>query len=210
MTDFRKFITGLEEKLKKPLPGINSQLKMATVGRLMKDGKLVVPDDVRKAGVLLLFYPNGKDIQLALIRRAEYPGVHSGQISFPGGGWEQQDEDIIATALREAEEETGVRRDSVFTIGRLTDLFIPPSNFLVTPVVGYSLTRPEFIADPEEVDSILEISLKEFLKEGSKQEKEISIFPAINIKVPCYYIDGHIIWGATAMIISEMIDVINY
>ena len=209
MTDFLNFIADLKEKLNMPLPGINSQLKMATIGRLIKDGKQVVPEDVRKAGVLVLFYPIRQDVHLALIKRAEYPGVHSGQISFPGGGWEAHDEDIIATALREAEEETGVRRHSVVTIGRLTDLFIPPSNFLVTPVVAYSLSRPDFIADPEEVDSILDISFEVLLKEETKQEKEISIFPAINIKVPSYYVDGHIIWGATAMIISELIDVFS-
>jgi 8-oxo-dGTP pyrophosphatase MutT (NUDIX family) len=210
MNQFREFISGLQNKLSKPLPGLSSQLAMATLGRSVRDGKLEVPEDVRKAAVLVLFYPSGNEIRIVLIKRVEYPGVHSGQISFPGGGWERHDKDIIATALREAEEETGINRDNVITIGKLTDLFIPPSNFLVTPVLGYTLTRPEFIADPEEVDRVLEISLEDLVHEGSKQEKEISIFPATIMKVPCYYVDGHIIWGATAMIISELIDIISH
>jgi 8-oxo-dGTP pyrophosphatase MutT (NUDIX family) len=209
MTDFRNFIAGLKEKLARPLPGLSSQLKMASVSRIIKDGNLVLPEDVRKAGVLVLFYPCGHDLCIAFIKRAEYPGVHSGQISFPGGGREKHDKDITETALREAEEEIGVDRKLVTTIGNLSDLYIPPSNFLVTPVVGYTQTKPVFIPDPEEVETVLEISFDELVKADSKQEKEISIFPALNIKVPCYYVNGNVIWGATAMIISELIDVIS-
>ena len=192
-----------------PLPGTPSQLKMASMRRLMKFGKIFVPADVRKGGVLALFYPSNGSIWLVFIRRAEYPGVHSGQISFPGGGWEEGDRDLVATALREAEEEIGVSRNTVIPIGNLTDLFIPPSNFLVTPVVGYTHTRPDFMPDPDEVDEILEVPLDLLLDDKARQEKDITIFPAVKIKVPCFYIDGNIIWGATAMMLNELIDVIN-
>ena len=192
-----------------PLPGTPSQLKMASMRRLMKFGKIFVPAKVKKAGVLALFYPTDGHICLVFIIRAEYPGVHSGQISFPGGRMEDGDTDMVATALREAEEEIGVERDSVIPIGNLTDLYIPPSNFLVTPVVGYTLERPDFKPDPDEVDRILEVSLDHLLNEGTRQEQEIMIFPAIKLKVPCFYVDGNMIWGATAMVLSELIDVIN-
>ena len=207
--EFAEFVASIKKKMANPLPGKPSQLKMASMRRLMKFGKIFVPAGVKKAGVLALFYPCHENICLVLIKRTEYPGVHSGQISFPGGGWEEGDKDMVDTALREAEEEIGVDRVNVFLIGNLTDLFIPPSNFLVTPVVGYTLERPDFNPDPDEVDRILEISLDHLLNEKTKQEQEITIFPAIKLKVPCFYVDGHVIWGATAMILSELIDVIN-
>jgi 8-oxo-dGTP pyrophosphatase MutT (NUDIX family) len=209
MVQFSGLIAGIKKKMADPLPGIPSQLKMATIGRLMRDGKMVVPPDARKGSVLALFYPFNDHTCLVFIKRTEYPGVHSGQISFPGGGWEAGDQDMVATALREAEEEIGVDRNLVIPLGKLTDLFIPPSNFLVTPVVGYINERPDFRADPDEVDQILEISLDDLLNEENRQEREITIFPAIQLKVPCFYIDGNIIWGATAMMLSELMDVIN-
>lgn len=207
--EFAIFLDNIKEKMIRPLPGTSSQLKMASMRRLIQDGKIAAPPDVRKGGVLALFYPSDGKICIVLIKRTEYPGVHSGQISFPGGGWEAGDEDMVATALREAEEEIGVDSLSVIPIGKLTDLYIPPSNFLVTPVVGYTLERPDFKPDPGEVDYILEVLLDDLLDEKNKQEQEITIFPAINLKVPCFYINGNVIWGATAMMLNELMDVIN-
>ena len=209
MMEFKTFIISIKEKLEKPLPGVSSQIKMAGLRRFMKDGGIVVPDDVRKGAVLTLFYPHNSKLYMVFIKRTEYPGVHSGQISFPGGGLEQVDKDIVDTALREAEEEIGVNRNSVMVLGKLTDLFIPPSNFLVTPVVGYTTERPDFRPDPDEVDRILEYPMDELLNELNIMEKEIAIFPEVTLKVPCFYIDGNVIWGATAMILSELIDVIR-
>jgi len=209
MIEFNEFIARIKKRLLYPLPGLKSQLKMATIGRMVKDGFAVVPENARKAGVLVLFYPSNGSVNLVFIKRNEYPGVHSGQISFPGGGWEEGDQDMIATALREAEEEIGVARDSVIPIGNLSDLYIPPSNFLVTPVIGYTDRRPDFRPDPDEVDQVLEIALEKILDKATRQEKEITIFPAIKSKVPCYYAEGSVIWGATAMILSELNDAIN-
>lgn len=206
---FKEFIPSLERKMARPLPGIPSQLKMSSMKRLTRDGKIVVPADARKGGVLALFYPSDGRISLVFIKRTEYPGVHSGQISFPGGGFEDGDRDIVATALREAEEETGVSRLSVTPVGHLTDLYIPPSNFLVTPVVGYTHERPDFRPDPEEVDQILEVALDDLLDKSTRQERNITIFPAVEIRVPCFFVNGNVIWGATAMMLSELIEVIS-
>jgi 8-oxo-dGTP pyrophosphatase MutT (NUDIX family) len=209
MMEFKAFTNSIERKLAQPLPGLPSQLKMAGMRRLIEDGGVTVPDDAKKSAVLALFYPADDKISMVFIKRAEYQGVHSGQISFPGGGWEKGDKDLVDTALREAEEEIGVYREAVTAIGKLTDLFIPPSNFLVTPIVGYIAERPEFIPDSDEVESILEISLDDLLDDSNILEKEITIFPDVPLKVPSFYIDGHVIWGATAMILSELIEVIR-
>lgn len=207
--EFISFIESLKENLKKPLPGISSQLKMAGLHRKARDGKIAVSDDAKKSAVLALFYPAEDKIYLVLIKRTEYPGVHSGQVSFPGGGWEPGDKDLIDTALREAEEEIGVNRNVITAIGKLTDLFIPPSNFLVTPIVGYITEHYDFRPEPDEVDRILEISLEELMDDLNIQEKEIAIFPDVTLNVPSFYINGDIIWGATAMILRELIDVIR-
>jgi len=180
-----------------------------SINRPTKDGMIVIPENARKAGVLVLFYPVSREVNLVFMKRNEYPGVHSGQISFPGGARETGDRDIVETALREAEEEIGIDRESVNIVGSMTDLFIPPSNFLVTPVAGYSHTRPDFRADPKEVSQLLEFSIDHFLDKNARQEKDITIFPEVKIKVPCYFAKGHVIWGATAMILSEVIDLIN-
>jgi len=209
MTGFDDLICKVREAFQKPLPGLASQLKMASMRRLTRDGRMAYPEGARKAGVLILLYPDEGVAKIVFMKRNEYPGVHSGQISFPGGGHEPGDADTVSTALREAEEETGIERESVQIIGTLSELFIPPSNFLVTPVVAYTLSKPEFQPDPQEVQQLLEIPLDAFLDKNVKQEKEIDVFPALTMKVPCYFIDGHVIWGATAMMLSEFLDLIS-
>lgn len=184
-------------------------MRMAGVRRNILEGKIVIPPDVKKAGVLVLFYPDKGNTMLVFIRRAEYPGVHSGQISFPGGGREPQDASMTETALREAEEEIGINRRDVEVIGQLSDLFIPPSNFLVTPVVGYLDYRPAFHPDPGEVSGIIEISVADLLSERTVMEKEITVFPAMKLRVPCFYVNEQVIWGATAMMLSELLALLS-
>ena len=209
MQEFNEFITSLRVKLMQPLPGAASQMLMASMRRVMEHGRTKVPDGVKKGGVLVLLYPSDGKIFIVFMKRTEYPGVHSGQVSFPGGGWEPGDESMTKTALREAEEEIGVDQKTVNILGQLSDLFIPPSNFLVTPVVGYTEQRPAFIPDPVEVERILEVSLDHLLLKETRQVREITVFPDNRMRVPCFYAGGDIIWGATAMIINELIDVIS-
>jgi len=209
MNRFNDFITDLRNKLAKPLPGADSQLKMAGMRRIMEHGRMKVPANAKKGGVLVLFYPYQEEIFIVLMKRTEYPGVHSGQISFPGGGWEPGDQDMTETALRETEEEIGVKRNLVKHVGFLSELFIPPSNFLVTPVVGFADHRPDFLPDPVEVDKIVEIPVKELFRNENRQNKEITIYPDIRFEVPCFYVDGNVIWGATAMMLNELVDVLT-
>jgi len=202
-------VNHLKKRLAEPLPGIDAQMKMAGMRRIIRQGKMHFPSNVKKAGVLILFFPDNDDIKLVFIRRNEYKGAHGGQISFPGGRHEPEDPDIVATALRETEEEIGIYRSNVIFLGLLTDLYIPPSHFLVTPVVGYITERPVFHPDPEEVKGILEVSLKDILSEEAQQVKRITIFSGIRWKVPCFYVHETVIWGATAMILNELAEVIR-
>ena len=205
-------IDELKLKLHQPLPGVTSHLKMAPTHRVDDFSTMskVVPSAKNSAVLILLFPDNGK-IKTVFIKRSEYDGVHSGQISFPGGKFEKTDKDFEATALREANEEIGVLPDNIEIIGQLTDFYIPPSNFLVKVYVGYLLTKPEFIPDTKEVQSIIVADLDEFYNSNNVSEKEFySTSRKIKISAPCYQVNGLEIWGATAMILSELLDMLKY
>jgi 8-oxo-dGTP pyrophosphatase MutT (NUDIX family) len=207
--EFAKFVVLLEQRLQKPLPGLSAQLKMSSLARLHKLLSFSSPDDAKQSSVLILLYPLEDIISLVLMLRPEYPGVHSGQISLPGGKHEETDESLIYTALREAQEEIGIDPVQVQIIGQLTEMYIPPSNFMVTPVVGYQLSKPNFRLDPKEVARIIEIRLEDLLDETNKQMKKMKLSQGFSLKVPSYFINGDIIWGATAMILSELKEIIG-
>ena len=204
------FVAGLKAALAGKLPRVASQMKMVQDIRRKEMEKGNRDDNAKKAAVLICFYPSGRgEIHLALIRRNEYDGVHSGQISFPGGRYEDKDRDLIHTALREAEEETNILIDSVEVLGEITPVYIPPSNFIVNPVVGWTSRKPDFIAEKAEVQEILSISISELLNPANHKIKDI-IHREYNITdVPCFYIQGHIIWGATAMMLNEIKDLLG-
>jgi 8-oxo-dGTP pyrophosphatase MutT (NUDIX family) len=206
--EFDKFILLLEQRLQKPLPGRSAQLKMSSLARMQEFMRLSTPENAVQSSVLLLLYPFDGTVGLVLMLRPEYRGIHSGQISLPGGKSEETDESLIYTALREAQEEIGIDPFKVQIIGQLTEMYIPPSNFMVTPVVGYQASRPHFIADPTEVARIIEIKLDELLDDRNRQIKKMKISLGFSLKVPSFYINGDIIWGATAMILSELREII--
>ncbi|MCX6283043.1 MAG: CoA pyrophosphatase [Bacteroidetes bacterium] len=157
----------------------------------------------KPSGVLILLYPYKEDIYFVLMKRPDYTGVHSGQISLPGGKFENTDRDLIKTAVREAKEEVGIDPSAVNIMGILTPLYIPPSNYIVTPVIAWSDQRPKFKKEPREVDEIIEVSLADFLDDKNVQTKRVKLFIGLSADFPCYYINRNIIWGATAMILSE-------
>ncbi|WP_343852875.1 CoA pyrophosphatase [Algoriphagus jejuensis] len=169
----------------------------------------LLPLNIRNSGVLILFYPDGEDTFFPLIKRPEYPGFHSGQMAFPGGKMEKSDENIIQTALREAEEEVGVDRHQVRIIGKLTDLFIPTSNFLVSPVVGFLDERPEFVAEKNEVSRIVQTDLKTLFSRETRKQTLLEIGTHIKLDTPYFEIDGEVVWGATAMILNELIQILD-
>jgi len=206
--EFTGFITELDKRLQKSLPGRSSQLKMSSAARLQQLIRITPPDDARQSSVLILLYPHAGSVHLVLMLRPEYRGVHGGQVSLPGGKSEETDDSLIYTALREAQEEIGIDPSKIQILGQLTEMFIPPSNFIVTPVVGYQASRPVFRADPKEVAEIIEIRLEDLLDEKNRKVKKIKLLMGISLRVPAYCLNGHIIWGATAMILSEFRDVV--
>lgn len=164
-----------------------------------------------KSSVLILLYPNvpGTDISFVLIQRPSYEGVHGGQISLPGGRSEEADKDLKQTALRETKEEIGIDPETIVTIGVLTELYIPPSNYLVLPFVGYTLEKPLLNPDPQEVAGIIEIKLTDLKNDRNIKHKEIYIRHGISLFAPCFEINGYTIWGATAMILNEFKEILK-
>lgn len=198
----------LSKRLEYPLPGLEAQRQMSA--RLKnKNVNLEARQGSREGGVLILLYPNKRRVQLPLMQRPPYDGVHGGQISFPGGKREPQDHDLIQTALREAEEEIGIDPEKVQIIGTLSKLFITASNFKVLPVVGFTEQKPDFIPEPKEVIKIIETDLNTITQRKFKKEKEIIVRNYYKLQAPYYDVKGHVVWGATAMILSEFEEILH-
>lgn len=154
---------------------------------------------------MALFYPNSKsETQLLFILRKTYKGVHSNQVAFPGGKAETDDLNLMGTALRETHEEVGVHPDDVHVLKELSEIYIPPSNFDVQPFIGLYKKPKPFVIQESEVEALLEVSLTKFLSDDSITTKNISTSYATNVVVPAYKLNGYVVWGATAMMLSEI------
>jgi 8-oxo-dGTP pyrophosphatase MutT (NUDIX family) len=196
----------LAEQLKNRLPGSFSHLKMLPPGRLLE-----LPSNhsgYYESAVLVLLFPVGRDIRICLIRRPASMKNHAGQIALPGGKREKDDRDLIHTALREAKEEIGIDPASIKVLGLLSSVYVQISDFLITPVLGWLDRAPEFRTDPSEVDEILFISFSDLAGKANLQEREMDTTTG-RITAPGYDINGHFIWGATAMILAELDDVFS-
>ncbi|WP_121665765.1 NUDIX hydrolase [Mesonia aquimarina] len=159
----------------------------------------------KQAAVLALFYPDKtEETHLVLILRKTYKGVHSAQIGFPGGRVEKTDKNLEETAIRETFEEIGVRPEQIQILKELTEIYIPPSNFWVQPFLGISENTPDFIRQETEVEEILEIKLTDFLDHSNLITKKLSTSYAQNVSVPAFLLNNHVVWGATAMMLSEI------
>jgi 8-oxo-dGTP pyrophosphatase MutT (NUDIX family) len=198
----------LTDRLLLPLPGgdAHEPFRAHPVGdvRPLFDHKL----PPKPGGVIILLYEDAGSIKFPLIKRQEYVGAHSGQISFPGGK-SDPGEDAIDTALRECEEEIGVDRSQLSVIGQLSDFFVMPSNFMVTPVVATIDHKPEFKPDAYEVARILEGDLFLLLQRDAMKQKEILAAGKYKMIAPHFEIDGEIVWGATAMMLNEFRLILN-
>ncbi|HRH66248.1 MAG TPA: CoA pyrophosphatase [Bacteroidia bacterium] len=197
------FSKSLKHRLALPLPGREAQLKMAHAERKLNLARYKVPQDARWGSVLILLYEDEGTIKFPLILRSDYDGVHSGQIGLPGGKFESPDLDLQATALRETEEEIGVLQADISLIGKLTELYIPPSNFLVHPYIGILPYQPFFIPDQNEVAKIIELDLDMLMDENNLGEEDIKLGTGLTIRTPVFYFHDERVWGATAMMLSE-------
>ncbi len=200
----RDTIDAVRRRLAGPLPGRAAQERMT--GRLRPKPD-VIPEDAKDSAVLQLLFPKDGALHILLMRRTEDGRAHSGQISFPGGCWEPKDASFMITALREAEEEVGIVAGEVEVLGALTPLYIPVSYFMVHPFVAWSEKRPDYLPSKAEVSEILEVPLSWLFNPENKITTEVqpSSMPGVKFTVPAYSLpDGSFIWGATAMMLSEL------
>lgn len=187
------------------LPGEEAHAIMVPPERLKIMENLNIEElNPKQAGVMMLFYPKGIETHLVLIVRNSYKGVHSSQIAFPGGKYEEDDLNLEETALRETFEEVGVSSDKIEVLRAFTHLYIPPSNFMVYPFLGICKEEIIFYPDAIEVADIIELPLTIFLSDSILVDANINTSYSKSITVPVFKIDEHIVWGATAMILSEL------
>lgn len=190
------------------LPGEDAHRMLAPLQRLSTKDYLKQNPSYKTSCVAVIIYPDNNITRLLLMERPESAHAHSGQISFPGGKREQDDVTLMDTAMREMYEEVGVPPSAVTMIGSLSEIYIPVSNFLVHPFVGYSEKKPVFQLNPGEVKSVVTPEIETFfLNELPTFRFESRSFGWID--APYFPYDNHMIWGATAMIISELIYILK-
>ena len=200
--DFEVLVEKLSKRLREPLPGqaAHNLMRATPIGNSIPNFEH--KSQPKPGSVLILLYPENGNVWFPLIQRPVYTGAHSGQISLPGGKAEEG-EDAIATALREGQEEIGIDPSSISIMGRLSDFFVIPSNFLVSPVVAYTSAQPTFKPDEKEVERILMGNIQALTREDAVKRKEILAAGRFNMMAPHFEIESQIVWGATAMILSE-------
>ncbi|HLG04176.1 MAG TPA: CoA pyrophosphatase [Bacteroidia bacterium] len=206
--DCEKFFKELRDRLAFELPGEAAQNRMTARARISTAEYLRQNPHYRKSAVLLLVYPYEETVYTLLIRRPSYDGTHSGQLALPGGKVEEDDSTLIHTAIRETMEEVGVDVPEKNILGSLSPVYIPVSNYLVQPFVAQLPERPSWNPDHREVDALLEIPLTRLLDPQIKSRRRIPVGKNMFVDAPCYILNDQILWGATAMMFSELEELI--
>ena len=196
------YIKILKKAFEEPLPGAKEHQKMVPY-KVKHYQTIPQPGSILKHGsVLILLYQKGDKLYFPLMLRPNYDGVHGGQISLPGGKKEEKDKDFFATAIREAEEEIGVKPKEITVLGQLSELYVSASNFKVIPVVSYTESQPMFIPNPYEVEAIIEASIEDLMNPDFIKSTTLNV-RGFELETPYFDFSGNIVWGATAMILSE-------
>lgn len=205
---FKQFTLDLEQEISKELPGFDAQKSMSPSIREDLIGNTRPNEKTRQSAVLILLFPVNGKISTVFIKRQVYDGPHSGQVSFPGGKFDKTDISLIHTALREAQEEIGINSTVVQIIGTISPLYIPVSNMMVTPVVGFMETMPDILLNQQEVEYTITVALEELTEPTNKCVKIITSHGK-SITAPYYNVSNEMVWGATAMILSEFLELIT-
>jgi len=203
-----EIVKAIEVNLREPLPGYEVQKRMEPSVRADFLGNTTPNLATRKSAVMILLYPSDQGLKFVLIKRQTYDGPHSGQVSLPGGKFDESDVSIEETALRETYEEVGVEPNVITILGKLTELFIPISNLLVQPFVGFIAQKPQFTPNLQEVEYIVEVDVAHLLEDSRKSVKVINSHGR-PITAPFYIFQNEMVWGATAMILSEFEEVVR-
>ena len=203
--EFTHFIKHIPKIKHETLLGLAAHEIMAPLERIAIMKNLEIENDSpREAAIMMLLYPKEGQTYLALILRNTYKGVHSSQIAFPGGKVETFDTSLERTALRETHEEIGIAPEKINVIRPFTPVYIPPSNFMVFPFLGYATQELTFVEEKSEVAAMIELSLQEFLDDSIVVNKMMSTSYAAEVAVPAFKITDYYVWGATAMMMSEL------
>lgn len=207
--DFSIFKKHIQLLSNTEIGGLEAQFRLAPEIRKQFSEEKIKANNPKKAAVLVIFYPNHKgELNFLLTLRASYKGVHSAQISFPGGKLDRKDVSLKNTALREAREEVGVIEKDIAVFKEMTNVYIPPSNFIVTPYLSYLNYTPNFSKNYE-VAALIEVKLSDLLCDSVISSTILSTSYAKNINVPCFKLNNYIVWGATAMMLNEIKELIK-
>lgn len=203
---FKECINRISNNLQQPLPGNKAHAKLMPDIELKNLYSNPLHNSILSS-VLILLFPIDNVPHIVLIKRAEYKGIHSNQIGLPGGKMEKSDKNLQETALRETFEEIGVNANKIIILGQLSKLYIPPSNYLVYPFVGYTKTIEPFVKQDKEVAAIIVADINKFCDKNIYQmqiQNHSGTFTA-----PYYKVNDNNVWGATAMILCEFAQIIN-
>ncbi|MEO9484184.1 MAG: CoA pyrophosphatase [Ekhidna sp.] len=207
--NFDELTRFLEKRVQLSMPGESAHQIMKP--KLPNGAPLKMRHEVppRKGGVLILLYEDQGLIHFPLIQRPNYDGIHSGQMALPGGRFEEEDLDQYQTALRETHEEIGVHHEQVKIIGNLSEFFVAASNYMVLPVIGRIDFKPRFVPEPREVHDIITPPITDLIDPNKLKEKEITVKNGFKMQCPYFDLEGRTVWGATAMMLSEMVQILN-
>lgn len=208
--NFLHFVQIATDVIGRFTPNYEAQQRMAPFKIGDRIEMLTQNPNPRKGGVMILIFNRNEEAHIALIRRPEYDGVHSGQIAFPGGSHDEADKDMEETALRELYEEVGISKQQVKVVGEISQVYIPPSKFLVSPFVGVLEGEAAFKKDDFEVAEVLEVPISLLFDDSIIKNGTVKVGNGdFTLKAPYFDVFGHKVWGATAIMLSEFKAILN-